>query len=111
MSPRLHDVLLAAFEDAEPGQETATGLSPNNLTRVVQAIARRAGLTVWRKFYNSLRSSCEQDWKTAGVAEPTYCTWIGHGGDVSRKHYVSPTDTEFEAVSRTHVGHTSTAAA
>ncbi len=111
MCPRLNEILLAAFDVAPDGQATVTGLSPNNMTRIGQAIARRSGLAVWPKFYNSLRSSCEQDWKTAGVAEPTYCTWIGHGGEVSRKHYVSPTEAEFEAVSRTHLGHTSSAAA
>ena len=111
MCPRLHEILLAAYDEAEVGQETVTGLTANNLARDGHAIARRAALDVWPKFYNSLRSSCEQDWKMAGVAEPTYCTWIGHGGDVSRKHYVSPTEAEFEAVSKTHLGHTSTTAA
>ena len=96
--PRLYDMLLAAFDAAPDGQETVTGLSSNNLTRTAQAIARKAGLTVWPKFYNALRASCEQDWKTSGVAEPTYCTWIGHGAGVSRDHYVSPTDGEFAEV-------------
>jgi hypothetical protein len=105
--PRLHQILLTAFDAATDGQHTVTGLSPNNLTRNAERIARAAGLAVWKKFFIALRSSCEQDWKMAGVAEPTYCVWIGHGPEVSRNHYVSPTESEFAAVSRTHLGHTS----
>ena len=77
------------------------GLTLNNLTRRGQAIALAAGMEPWPKFYNAMRSSCEQDWKLAGFAEPTYCTWIGHGADVSREHYVSPTAAEFDAVTET----------
>ena len=45
-----------------------------------------------------LRSSCENDWKTRNVAEPTYATWLGHDPSISRKHYVSPTDQEYARV-------------
>ncbi len=45
------------------------------------------------------RTSCENDWKQKHVAEATYCVWLGHSPTVSRKHYVAPTDNEFEAVS------------
>ncbi len=58
-------------------------------------IAQAAGLKQWPKYFNALRSSCEQDWKEDGHAEPTYCRWIGHGPKVSQDHYVSPLDTEF----------------
>ena len=92
---RLHDVLLEAFSAAPVGQETITGLSPNNLTRNAQAIAKAAGLEPWPKFYQAMRVSREDDWKERGIAEPTYTKWMGHSVSVSRKHYVSPTEAEY----------------
>ncbi len=56
------------------------------------------GLTAWRKPYQALRSSCENDFKTAGIAEHTYLAILGHSLEVSRKHYVSPTDAELDAL-------------
>ena len=96
--PRLYGILLEAFGSAEDGALSVTGLSPNNLTRLAQGIVRAAGLTPWPKLYQAMRSSCENDWKEAGVAEPTYCTWLGHSPTVSRKHYVAPTESEFAAI-------------
>lgn len=95
---RLLDILLAAFENAKDGQVTVTGFSGNNVVRDGNRIVRVAGLEPWPKLYQAMRSSCENDWKSAGYAEPTYCAWAGHSPTVSRKHYVAPTDAEFDAV-------------
>ena len=54
----------------------------------------------WPKFFQAMRSSCENDWKTAGLAEPTYTAWLGHSATVSRQHYVAPTAAEFDRVTR-----------
>lgn len=35
-----------------------------------------------------------------GVAEATYAAWKGHSPAVSRKHYVAPTEAEYEAITR-----------
>ena len=51
-------------------------------------------------FFQSMRSSCENDWKEQGFAEATYCAWIGHDPKVSRKHYVSPTEAEYAQVTK-----------
>ncbi len=56
-------------------------------------------LEAWPKPFQSMRSSCENDWKQKHVAEATYCVWLGHSPTVSRKHYVAPTEAEFEAIS------------
>ena len=105
--PDLYDVLLAAFDAAADGQVTVCGLNENNLTRHGQAHIKAAGMTPWPKTFQALRSSCENDWKVNGTAEATYAAWSGHGETVSRKHYTSPTDIEFAAISRAHLGHTS----
>jgi len=47
-----------------------------------------------------MRVSRENDWKLAGFAEATYTKWLGHSETVSRQHYVSPTDAEFDAAVR-----------
>lgn len=96
--PRLYEILMDAYTDAPEGSKTVCGLSENNLTRNAQAIVRAAGVTPWPKLYQAMRSSCKNDWKTAGVAEATYCAWMGHSRTVSRGHYVAPTDSEFAAV-------------
>lgn len=77
-----------------------TGVPPHNLTRRGQQHATAAGVEPWRKFYQAMRSSCEDDWKAGGVAEPTYCAWLGHSPTVSRKHYTQPRDTEFAAITK-----------
>ena len=98
--PRLHTILLDAFQDARDGSVTATGLTTNNLTRQAQRHARAADVAVWPKFFQAMRSSCENEWKQGGVAEPTYCAWMGHSSKVSREHYVSPTESEFDSITQ-----------
>ena len=96
--PRLHDLLLTAYDAAQEGQVTVAGLSGNNLTRNGQKHLKAAGLTTWQKLYQALRTSCENDWKSRSVAEATYATWMGHSPTVSRKGYVAPLDTEYEVI-------------
>lgn len=94
--PRLYELLDPLF--AVDGEGTVTGISPHNLTRKAQEQARAAKLKPWPKFYQAMRSSCENDWKEKGVAEPTYCARLGHSPKVSRESYVSPTEAEYAAV-------------
>ena len=51
-------------------------------------------------FFHALRKSAEDDWKEQGVAEATYSAWLGHSEKVSRTHYVSPKESEYEAVTK-----------
>ncbi len=95
---RLYEILLDTFEKAEDGAVTVTGLSPHNLTRLALKMAEAAKVRPWPKFFQAMRSSCENDWKVKKVAEPTYAAWLGHSVEVSRQHYVSPTDEEFAVV-------------
>ena len=72
-------------------------LAPQTAFKRAAAYCHAAGLAKWPDFFQAMRPSCENDWKVAGFAEPTYCTWVGHSAEVSRKHYVVPTETEFAA--------------
>ncbi len=96
--PRLHELLLAAYSEAPDGSVTIAGLTEHNLTRLGAAHVKAAGLTPWPKLYQALRSSCENDWKSKAVAEPTYAAWMGHSPTVSRMSYVAPLAPEFEAI-------------
>ena len=62
--------------------------------------ARSPSAALWPDFFQAMRSSCENQWKAAGVAEATYAAWLGHDPSVSRKHYVAPTEAEYDAVTR-----------
>ncbi len=94
---RLEQLLTEAFEVAEPGAVTVTGLSGNNLHKRAGEYCTAATVKKWPGFFQAMRSSCKNDWKVAGFAEPTYTTWAGHSPEVSRKHYVVPTEQEFHA--------------
>ncbi len=98
MMPRLRKILVRAYDAAPKGQVMVASVDSQNLTRDAERHVHAAGLVVWKKPYQAMRSSCENDWKQRGVAEPTYCTWLGHSSAVSRRHYVSPTEAEFEAI-------------
>jgi integrase len=95
---RLVQILTEAFNAARPGSFSVSGLSGHNLYRQAERYCKAAGLRKWPNFFQSMRSSCENDWKVKGLAEPTYTTWLGHSAKVSREHYVAPTDAEFAVV-------------
>ncbi len=98
--PELMPLLLEAHEQAPEGAERVVEpISENNARRKLLLLLKAAGVAPWWKLFQSLRSSCENDWKVAGFAEPTYCAWLGHSPEVSREAYVAPTDAEFRAAS------------
>jgi len=98
--PRLLEILVDAFNEAEEGAKTVTALTPHNMTRQAQAIVKAAGLTPWPKIYQAMRSSCENDLKQQGVAEATYAVWMGHSIAVSRQSYTAPLESEFAAITQ-----------
>jgi len=100
ITPRLYEILTDAYEEAENDAERITGLSPNNLIRLGQDIVKAAGLAVWPKLFQAMRSSAENDLKASGVAEATYAAWMGHSAKVSRESYTAPMDEEFEAITQ-----------
>ena len=54
MVPKLEEVLLAAFASAPERQETISGISPHNLVRNGQRIARSAGMEPWASFFQAM---------------------------------------------------------
>ena len=90
----------ALLREAPVRAGTVCGLSGNNLHVRAARYCKWADIDKGRAFFQALRASRENDWKTEGIAEPTYCSWMGHTALVSRQHYVAPTDSEFAAATR-----------
>lgn len=107
ISPLLYQLLPETYE-ASPARfgcpdveaQSISGVGLHNLIRLAKRIRIKAQLEPWPKMYKSLRVSAEQDWKLAGISESTYTVWAGHSVSVSRKHYVSPLASEFDAIAK-----------
>jgi integrase len=99
MRPLLYRILMRTFEAAPEGTvRVLDAVSFNNLTKYAREAIGRAALAEWPKTFQALRSSCENDFKVRGVAESTYCRWLGHDPTVSRKHYVAPPEAEYARI-------------
>ena len=105
--PLLYRLLRKTYESSPAGfghpdeeAKPISGVSPHNLIRLAKSMCLDARLKAWPKMYQSLRASCENDWKQRGVPEATYTAWMGHSAKVSRKHYVRPLDSEFNAIAK-----------
>ena len=96
----LFDLLLTGSHELGLGGRIVDR-SSNNLRVDTKRILTRAGIpnaNGIRKIYQSFRASAENDFREMGVGESTYSYWLGHSPNVSRKHYVSPTDSEIQRV-------------
>jgi hypothetical protein len=97
---RLERLLTTALAAAKDGAFSVSGLSGHNLYRRAKGYCKAAGVATWPNFFQSMRSSCENDWKVKGIAEDTYTKFLGHSKAVAREHYTSPTDAEFALVTK-----------
>jgi integrase len=91
IDPRLYDLLLAAFDEAEPGTRHVLTISRNNLHRTLKAAIRAAGLKPWPDSFQTLRRSRETEW-SEGFPSHAVSAWLGHSQEVSRRHYLQVTD-------------------
>jgi len=88
IDPRLLPLLEAEF-DALPEGAAAEVITipPNNRHNRLEAIIRKAGLTPWDDLLQTLRRSCETEWLAGSVPHYAVAKWLGHGIEVSEKHY------------------------
>ncbi len=68
-------------------------LRENFQTRA-KAIAAKAGVETWPRFWQNLRSSCETDLATRFPVHVA-CSWIGNSVGVAMRHYLQITDEHF----------------
>jgi len=97
--PELRPFLDEAYQMASEGCPWVVpmleGKGTKNLGTTFRKIIRRAGVDVWPKPFQNLRSSLqtelEQRWPTYVV-----CKWLGNTPGVANKHYLTVTEDHFQ---------------
>lgn len=95
--PELLPHLEEAFEQAAEGDEfviTRYRSQDANLRTQLQKIIRRAGLEVWQKPWQNLRSSRETELVETFPVHVA-AAWLGNTEAVANKHYLQVTDAHF----------------
>ena len=96
IEPRLYEILLATYDNAEEGTDrVCQAVGRNNLRRTFHALCRRVGLEPWGKWCHTLRKNAETD---LAQLFPQYVVsyWIGHSIEVSEKHYLQVPEELYE---------------
>lgn len=97
--PELVPYLLACFEAAEPGEDRVIVLHRGeNLRTTAEKLIERAGLTLWEKPFQNLRSSRETDLADVYPIH-VVCKWIGNSEAVAKKHYLQVMEEHFNRAS------------
>jgi len=97
--PELRPFLDEAFAMAEEGDRWVVpmlnGQPAKNLGTTFKKIIRRAGVEVWPKPFQNLRSSRQTELEQV---YPTYvvCKWLGNTPNVAHKHYLTVTEDHFK---------------
>ena len=100
--PELLPHFQAAFEAAEDG---AVYVFPDirrrstNIRKPFLELIERAGVPVWGKLFQNLRSSCETD-LCRRFPLHVACAWVGNTAAVANKHYLQVTDEHFADASK-----------
>lgn len=95
--PELRPFLEASFEAAEPGAVHLINRyrdGDQNLRSQLLRIIRRAGVSVWPKLFQNLRSIRETE-LAAVYPLHVVCAWIGNSAAIAAKHYLQVTDDDF----------------
>ncbi|HAI10814.1 MAG TPA: hypothetical protein DCM28_03865 [Phycisphaerales bacterium] len=92
--PELRDLLMDAFDAAEPGVEhviTRYRDKTQNLGTQFKRIIKRAGYEPWPRLWQNLRASRESE-LMRDYDLTTVCRWIGNSPAVAAKHYAMSID-------------------
>jgi integrase len=107
IEPILYQLLLDAFDQAQESEERICPISRHCLWRNFQTIRKKAGLERWKDAFKVMRKNCETDW---AQRYPQYAvsTWLGHGIDVSARHYLQIPQELYDKVTSTNLPQTAT---
>lgn len=97
--PELRPFLEAVFDEAPEGVEFVITRYRNtnaNLRTQLQRILAKAGVAVWPKLFQNLRSTRETELTDQGFPQHVICAWLGNSPKVAHKHYLQVTDAHFE---------------
>ena len=99
--------LREVFELAEPGTVpviTRYRRANQNLRTTFEKIVERAGMVLWPKPFQNLRSTRETELMETFPAH-VVVSWIGHSEKVAQRHYLQTTDAHFERAVAEKVAH------
>lgn len=99
ISPRLMELLQAAFDEADEGTVHVITLPSNNRHRRMESIIKTAVMERWPDLFHALRRSCASEWVKTLPAHAV-ARWLGHSEAVSRKHYLKVDEDLFTKVSQ-----------
>lgn len=86
--PTLAELFEELKPDEECGETPVLSITTNNLHRTLHAAIEAAGMQAWPDLFQALRRSCETDFAVAGFPQHAVSAWLGHGINVSAKHYL-----------------------
>ncbi len=98
--PELRPFLEKAFEEAADGEEYVVPLArqTGNLRTHALRIIKNAGIEVWQKVFQNLRSSRENELMQEHPAH-VVLEWIGHTAKVAQGHYLKVNDADYDRAS------------
>jgi integrase len=104
---KLYKLLLDAFAVAEEGEKRVCPISKSGIWRNLQVYRKRAGLERWKDAFKVMRRNCETDW---AQRYPQYAVsaWLGHGIQVSARHYLQVPEELYDKVAATKEAQTAT---
>ena len=104
--PELHELLLAAFDAAEEGEDrviAAGRVSFKNNSRNFTFLCKRAGVERYAKPLHTLRKSCITDWASHFPAHVVK-QWAGHSDlDTTDRYYLQVSESEYERAASTRM--------
>jgi len=107
IEPKLYQLLLKAFAQAEEGEQRVCPISQHCLWRNFQIIRKRAELPRWKDAFKVMRKNYETDW---AQAYPQYAVsaWTGHGIQVSARHCLQVPEELYQKVTAKNSGELAT---
>ena len=104
--PELNELLLAAFDEAEEGEERvipAGSVSVKNISRNFTFLCKRADVTRYAKPLHTLRKSCITDWASNFPAHVVK-QWAGHSDlQTTDRYYLQVSEAEYERAAATRM--------
>jgi hypothetical protein len=96
--PELRPYLEAVFDEAEPGTVYVIAkhrVASANLRTSLERICTRAGIQLWDRAFQNMRSSRETE---LCQEHPLHVVtaWIGNSASIAAKHYLQVTDADFD---------------
>jgi len=97
--PELAEPLSEAFERAREGEAfilpKLSRVSSAALRKPIEAAIRRAGLRLWPRLWQNLRSSRQTDLEQRFPGH-VVCAWMGNNRQTAQRHYLQVLDSDYE---------------